>query len=453
MLDYRCWIDRAVKYINRMPPLQGGFQISGAVQPPLDAAAVDHVAKRCRLPIPDSLRRFWMTAASGADLCYQWEAVPQEFEHQVRMASDDDCGEGLWGGLEILSADEVVIYSRDVESWAEEMSLEYPKDARLWRHSLPIVPGRNGDCVALYVRDDLTDPPVVYLAHEASGGSFVLAPNLDAFLKGWETLCFICIDFLVTYCDPDSGLLAVENRPAKLEALQALLHGETRTDLALPPPIASEQDWLTACTPNRMLEWLEQQGMRNERKLRLYCCACCQRVNDQMGSSGRYAVDVSLRYADGLATDEELAAAHLALSGSAERTGSPDFSKETIQEFVRFSKREGLMHRAAYAAVGAYWWVSSDIAQHLDDPERAAEEAAHADLVRHVFGNPFRSSSKRADYQPAIRGLAQRLSNGEAVSPLLRAALLDAGESELAEHFRSGDHPRGCWALDQLLGK
>lgn len=229
MLDYQRWISRAVEYVNSIPLLPGQFEISGAVQPPIDDAAVDRLAQRCRLPIPESLRRFWTTGASGADLCYQW-SVPPQFKRQVCIASDDDCGEGLWGGLEILSADEVASRSHDAPSWVEQKSLDYPKDARLWRHSLPIVPVRNGDCVGLYIRDDLTDPPVVYLDHDASGGSFVLAPNFDAFLKSWENLCYICIDFLVTYCDPDSGLLAVENHLAKLEALQALLRGEVRSD-------------------------------------------------------------------------------------------------------------------------------------------------------------------------------------------------------------------------------
>jgi hypothetical protein len=321
-------------------------------------------------------------------------------------------------------------------SWAEGMSPEYPKDARIWEHSLPLIHILNGDYVGLYVRDDLTDPPVVYMCHEACGVSDILAANLDDFLQGWEKLCYISMDFLVNFRDSESGRLAVDSHPVQVEALQALLRGDVRDDLELPPDVLSEHDWFAARYPDRLLEWLEEQGLQDERKLRLYCCACCQRVSNHIGDTGRHAVEVSRRYADGEATSEELASARGALSGGG-----------------HFYWRDGLMHDVAYTAVDADAWVSSNITQHLDDPERAAEEAAHADLVRHIFGNPFSRVSKRDEYSLAIRRAAQRLYDGEAVSSALRAALQDAGEVELAEHFRSSDHPRGCWALDQILGR
>jgi hypothetical protein len=35
----------------------------------------------------------------------------------------------------------------------------------------------------------------------------------------------------------------------------------------------------------------------------------------------------------------------------------------------------------------------------------------------------------------------------------LHDALLEAGHAELAEAFREPMHPKGCWALDLILGK
>lgn len=436
MLDYQRWINRAVQYIKSIPPLPGKLEISGSVQPPIDNAEVDRLAEACRLPIPDSLRRFWTTGMSGADLCYNWEPVPPQFEHQMSLVSGERFLDCFSGGLEMLSADEVVSLSHEMPSWAEGMSPEYPKDARIWNHSLPLIHILNGDYVGLYLRDDLTDPPVVYMCHEACGVSDILAENLDDFLQGWEKLCYISMDFLVNFRDSESGRLAVDSHPVQVEALKALLRGEVRDDLELPPDVLSEHDWLAARNPYRLLDWLEEQGLQDARKLRLYCCACCQRVSNHIGDTGRHAVEVSRRYADGEATSEELASARAALSGGG-----------------RFYWRDGLMHSVAYRAVDADSWVSSNIAQHLDDPERAAEEAAHADLVRHIFGDPFQKLSNRDGYDPAIRGLAQRLYDGEPVSSELCATLQDAGEVELAEHFRSSDHPRGCWALDLILGR
>ena len=35
----------------------------------------------------------------------------------------------------------------------------------------------------------------------------------------------------------------------------------------------------------------------------------------------------------------------------------------------------------------------------------------------------------------------------------LRDALVESGQSELAEHFQEAYHPRGCWGLDMILGR
>jgi hypothetical protein len=43
--------------------------------------------------------------------------------------------------------------------------------------------------------------------------------------------------------------------------------------------------------------------------------------------------------------------------------------------------------------------------------------------------------------------------NHEDCSFALRDALLECGHVDLAEHFKDQDHPKGCWALDLLLGR
>jgi hypothetical protein len=51
----------------------------------------------------------------------------------------------------------------------EEWKDDYPKDARFWEFSLPIIPLGNGDYFGLYVRDNVIDPPVAFLGHEYCG--------------------------------------------------------------------------------------------------------------------------------------------------------------------------------------------------------------------------------------------------------------------------------------------
>jgi hypothetical protein len=96
--------------------------------------------------------------------------------------------------------------------------------------------------------------------------------------------------------------------------------------------------------------------------------------------------------------------------------------------------------------------------------------SAQSDLVREVFGNPFRPIT---EIDPAWlewhHGIVQefaraayenrRLPKGildPARLALLADALEDAGctDTELLGHLRGpGPHVRGCWALDLVLGK
>lgn len=55
----------------------------------------------------------------------------------------------------------------------------------------------------------------------------------------------------------------------------------------------------------------------------------------------------------------------------------------------------------------------------------------------------------------SILRLAESAYEGENCHFALHDALLDAGHAELTAHFRDpGEwHPKGCWALDVILGK
>ncbi len=117
-----------------------------------------------------------------------------------------------------------------------------------------------------------------------------------------------------------------------------------------------------------------------------------------------------------------------------------------------FQRREGRMQHLGYGIIDAHWFISYDITEHFDGIDYEDERLAHADLARHIFGNPFHPLHIPEVRDPAIVKLAERLYAGEAVASDLAEALLAAGHKELAEHFELRDHPRGCWALDMLLG-
>jgi hypothetical protein len=93
-------------------------------------------------------------------------------------------------------------------------------------------------------------------------------------------------------------------------------------------------------------------------------------------------------------------------------------------------------------------------------PVYRAESAAHCDIIRDVFGNPFRpvvfSPAWRTDTAVSLaRGMYESRDFG--AMPILADALQDAGcdNDDMLGHCRDTKqiHVRGCWVVDLVLGK
>ncbi|MBL8793520.1 MAG: hypothetical protein JNM56_06430 [Planctomycetia bacterium] len=93
--------------------------------------------------------------------------------------------------------------------------------------------------------------------------------------------------------------------------------------------------------------------------------------------------------------------------------------------------------------------------------EKAArqEYAVQCGLLRDIFGNPFRPITIDAAWLTStVVSLAQAIYNERAFDrlPILADALEDAGcdNADILNHCRQpGEHIRGCWCVDLLLGK
>jgi len=94
--------------------------------------------------------------------------------------------------------------------------------------------------------------------------------------------------------------------------------------------------------------------------------------------------------------------------------------------------------------------------------ERAAEAARQTELLRDIVGNPFRPASADPQWLAwqggTVRRMARSIYDGRRFGDLhiLADALEEAGciDAEFLSHCRNGGpHVRGCWLLDQLMGK
>jgi hypothetical protein len=87
------------------------------------------------------------------------------------------------------------------------------------------------------------------------------------------------------------------------------------------------------------------------------------------------------------------------------------------------------------------------------------ERGEQASLLRDIAGNPFRPVTISPTWQTAnVVAIAQAIYDERGFDrlPILADALEDAGctNVEILEHCRAGgEHVRGCWVVDLLLGK
>jgi hypothetical protein len=344
-------------------------------------------------------------------------------------------------------------------------------------------------------------------------------------------LCLDCHDLL--------GRSSQEMQSAGLVELREKGY---RADRERAEAVTTEAEWLSSTIPRSMLSFLEARAKAGDinRKLRLFACACVRRIWHLLDDErSRNAVEVAERYAEGMATPEELnaadheagyAASGVYVSGGLQHADKARMEGVEVDIFpdgtVLPEKPE---YRAWEAANAAKWvtarkvgvsgttkwyeggaWVAAstapmsafealaeaeviranevayrETARAIEEPltatdpitgaaEILAKEAANdatvvarrlyvtpwqADLLRCIFGNPFRTVTvDPAWLTPASVALARSIDEHRSFDrlPDLADALEEAGcrDDTVLYHCRKpADHARGCWVVDTVLGK
>jgi hypothetical protein len=204
----------------------------------------------------------------------------------------------------------------------------------------------------------------------------------------------------------------------------------------------TEKQWLKAKDPDPLLEYL--QGKISDRKLRLLGCGYCRNIWPLLiEEASRQAVEIAEQFADGEASDEERIAAFEEADFASEAcrtTGEREY-------FAAVAAGELVEHEECEWYCGWY-----GLRSYLP-PDKQIE------LVRCVVGNPFKPvAQKSAWLTRPVKQLAAGIYEERAFDkmPILADALEEAGctSGGMLEHCRQdGDHVRGCWVLDLLLGK
>lgn len=195
----------------------------------------------------------------------------------------------------------------------------------------------------------------------------------------------------------------------------------------------TEEQWLNGTSPKEMLRWL-QQTSANERKVRLFICACW-----------RPRIEVA---------------------------GDPRVMLQDI-EIVESGRFDASVPRRYFPTYGDYWdaarkssMVGIKATARKRHPEPGLNATQQAALLRCLFGNPFRPTLPDAAWLTAAIASLAEAAYEERIMPsghldaarlaVLSDALEDAGctDAAILAHLRSpGPHVRGCWALDLVLGE
>jgi hypothetical protein len=240
------------------------------------------------------------------------------------------------------------------------------------------------------------------------------------------------------------------------------------------------RSWETSTLPERMMV-VHPPG--SGRKGRLFMVACCRAAWDSLPDGSRRAVEFAEGWADLPAPAVEDDAWERAMGAGQQEaflTGQALRDAETRAEVIRSfpdlnakGRRGALQHnevraeaqlerlrREANAAMAAHasmfrYWAADDFSRCA----RVAGWQAAADLLREVFGNPFRPAVLAPGWRTEAVVAVARGAYAERASgrlPVLADALEDAGctDADILAHCRGpGPHVRGCWVVDLVLGK
>jgi hypothetical protein len=253
------------------------------------------------------------------------------------------------------------------------------------------------------------------------------------------------------------------------------------------------EQWQSAREPQAMLTLLPGSGKPGARKLRLFACACVRRIHhllvDRATSS---ALELAERVAEGEAPNRRLTAKRQRLNDAVKGGGTSSYLTAARKSALAagwarpkalvvaqawtwaWSAARELMRvdagrAAAEVAVSAECAAANDGLPFWDhkalEPLRSSEKAAQADLIRCIFGDPFRPFSlSHSCLTPTVLSLAnaayaERDLPSGLLQPARLAVLADAleeagcADAELPGHLRApGPHVRGCRAVDAARG-
>jgi hypothetical protein len=215
------------------------------------------------------------------------------------------------------------------------------------------------------------------------------------------------------------------------------------------------------------------------REVRLFACGCCRLVQQLLDPNVRQALEVVEAFADGEVGMEQLDEAATEVNAlHPEIESAPHrYAARAVYKSCEIGSGARRVHSAwedVELALEGEAIIAENPPEHIQEALDAWVEAHSgstigcterdvsklvADLLRCIVGNPFRPVA----FEPAWRtehtvGIAGKMYDERdfRAMPILADALEEAGcdSADVLAHSREpGPHARGCWVVDEVLGK
>ena len=215
----------------------------------------------------------------------------------------------------------------------------------------------------------------------------------------------------------------------------------------------TEEVWLACGNPETLIQSLPSHATvpshASVRKGRLLIAACCRRLASLLPTETQALRDDLLgtmesRVDDPLPEDwTDVIWGDYDLARSVDGVAGCNELVDCYMMLINTGLAGGLMTAAMYAK----------------DNGAQDESAQQTNLVRCIFGNPFRPATLDPSWRTeTVVALARGIYDDRAFDrlPILADALQDAGcdSDDILSHCRdAGPHARGCWVVDLVLGK
>ncbi len=226
--------------------------------------------------------------------------------------------------------------------------------------------------------------------------------------------------------------------------------------------------WATLDHPLEMLGLIYDRV--SERKLRLFACACCRRIERLFPDNCLLqGVEVVEQAVDGHGQIEDLDAVSASVESVYRATCEPydpnrySAAAAAVSSLVRWQPLQN--DYGACQPETRTVGLAGEAIRRAEISDRKAESREHqaqCELLRDIVGNPYRPMTLDPDWLTWNSGTVVKVAQGiyderafDRLS-ILADALEDAGcdATEILAHCRGpGSHVRGCWVIDLILAK